>query len=121
MVSINNSTYGNISSIGATENFNITPDDRQTLVKTVDSLGVGGVVVEDFGYVENGEVIAFSAVFDDASYEKLLNIWKNRSLSDVIFEDGKQILSARLVLKSTTYFHTSLASYKKVSLEVWKV
>lgn len=111
---------GNIKSI-YTENLNIVPDDRQELVKVVSSQGVGGVVVEDYGVVDNGEVITLSAVFSSSDYAALSNIWKNRTLSAVTLDDGTVISSARIVIRSTSYYDTKLSGYKKVTMEVWRV
>ena len=107
---------GNIKSIGNAENLSIIPDDRQTLVKVV-----GGVIVEDYGVVNNGEVISLSAVFSASDYSALLLLWRNRTLVNVILDDGTPINNARIVIKSTTYWNSIISSYKKVAFEIWRI
>mgnify|MGYP000502956627 CR=1 FL=1 len=112
---------GTIKSIGHTDGLSIIPDDRQTLVKTVNQNGAGSVTVEDYGVVDDGEVVSFSAVFSSSDYNALVTLWKNRTAVTVTLEDGTVIASARVVLKSAAYFDVLLPGYKKVSMEVWRV
>lgn len=112
---------GTIKSIGHAENYTVTPDDRQSLVKVIKSNGNSGVVVEDYGLVEAGEIISLSAVFSNADYEALLLIWKNRTLSTVILDDGKTISNARIVIKSVNYWNTIDSRFKKVTMEIWRI
>lgn len=107
---------GNIKSIGRTDGLDIAPDDRQELVKII-----GGVTVEDYGVVADGEVISFSAVFAATDYETLRGYWSSRTLVRVVLDDGKVIDNARVVVRRTTYADDLLNSYKKVQLEVWRV
>lgn len=112
-------TYNNntIQSIGKTKDLEIMPDDRQTLVKTIG----GGVTVEDYGVCANGEVISLNAVFDATAYNTLTNYWSNRTLVNVVLDDGTIINNARIVIKSVKYYDELLNRYKTVSLEVWRV
>ena len=112
-ISYNNNT---ITSIGKTKDVEFIPDDRQTLVKVV-----GGVVVEDYGVCVNGEVISLNAVFDATAYSTLTNYWSNRTLVNVVLDDGTIINNARIVIKSVKYYDELLNRYKTVSLEVWRV
>lgn len=114
-------TIGTIHSVGHADNYTSTPDDRQTLVKTVTSTGAGSVTVEDYGVVDDGEIVSFTAVFSAADYSALVAIWKARTLSTVTFDDGTVWSNARVVIKGVSYFDSKLARYKKVQLEVWRV
>lgn len=107
---------GNIKSVGRSDGLDIVPDDRQELVKII-----GGVTVEDYGVVADGEVISFSAVFTATDYETLRDYWSSRTLVRVVLDDGKVIDDARVVVRRTTYADDLLNSYKKVQLEVWRV
>lgn len=107
---------GNIKSVGHAENFNISPDDRQTLVQVV-----GGVTVEDYGVVDNGEVISLVATFSAADYAALVTVWKNRTLLTVTLDDGTVINNARIVLRNITYANTQMTGYKRVTMEVWRI
>lgn len=112
-------TYNNntIKSIGRTTDVEIVPDDRQEIVKTI-----GGVVVEDYGVIANGEIISLSAVFSENDYNNtLLNYWSNRTKVTVTLDDGTIINNARIVIRRTQFANEVLNQYKKVYLEVWKV
>lgn len=112
---------GTITSIGRTKDLDITPDDRQELVKVVDSTGNQGVVVEDYGVVADGAVISLSATFSAADYNVLSGYWSNRTRVQVTLDDGTVINNARIVLRRTRYADNVLNSYKTVDLEVWRV
>lgn len=111
-------TYNNntIKSIGRTTDMEIVPDDRQEIVKVV-----GGVVVEDYGVVANGEITTLSCVFSATDYSTLLNYWSNRTRVTVTLDDGTVISNARIVIRRTQFANEVLNQYKKVYLEVWKV
>lgn len=110
-----------VSSIGKTEDLEFTPDDRQEIVKTVTSSGTASVTVEDYGVVDNGEVISLSAVFSNADYGTLKTWWSARNKVNVVLDDGTTINNARLVVKGTRYYDGMMPQYKTVMLEVWKV
>lgn len=112
---------GTIKSIGKTSNLQIIPDDRQDLVKTVTSTGVSSVVVEDAGYVADGEVISLNATFSDTDFTTLKNYWINRTKVAVVLDDGTTISNARIVIKNIQYYDNLLSSYKTVQLEVWRL
>lgn len=106
---------GSISSVGHAENFAIVPDDRQSLVKVI-----GGVVVEDYGVCADGEIFSLTANFSASDYLTLLNYWTNRTLVNVVFDDGRTVNNARIVIRGISYFDNIQNQYKKVQFEVWK-
>lgn len=112
---------GTIKSIGKTSNLQVIPDDRQELVKTVTSTGVSSVVVEDAGYVADGEVISLNATFSDTDFTTLKNYWINRTKVTVTLDDGTTINNARIVVKGYQYYDNLLSSFKSVNLEIWKI
>lgn len=111
---------GTIKSIGRADDHNVRYDDRQQLVQVVTNTGAADVVVEDYGVVDNGEVISCSAVFDSDSYDALVLLWKNRTLSSITLEDGTTF-TGRVVIKGTTYYDKIMPMYKKVTLEFWRI
>jgi hypothetical protein len=117
-ITYNNST---IKSVGRTSDLETTPDDRQTLVKTVTSAGAGSVVVEDYGVVANGEVVALNANWSAADYATLKGYWSNRTKVNITLDDGTTISNARIVIKGVSYADDVLNSYKKVNFEIWRV
>lgn len=112
---------GTVRSLGNTDGLQVTPDDRQQLVKTVTSAGVASVAVEDNGVVANGEVISLSAVFSAADYVTLSGYWTNRTKVTVVLDDGSTISNARIVIKNVQYYDNMLSSFKLVQLEVWRI
>lgn len=112
---------GTIKSIGRTEGLEITPDDRQELVKTVNSTGTETVTVEDYGVVADGEVISLEATFLPADYNTLRNYWTNRTPVTVILDDGTtNINNARIVIRRIQYYDKLMPTRKTVQLEVWR-
>ena len=109
-------TIGSVRSVGRSKDFETAPDDRQELVKII-----GGVTVEDYGVVDDGEIISFSAIFSAADYETLKGYWSSRTLVPVILDDGRTINNARVVIRRTTYADDLLNSYKNVQIEIWRV
>lgn len=107
---------GTIGSLGKTRDLEIIPDDRQALVQTI-----GGVVVEDYGVVADGEVISMSAIFSAADYETLKSYWSTRQLVTVTLDDGTVIQNARVVIKRVRYADDLFNAYKEVNFEVWRV
>jgi hypothetical protein len=116
-------TYNNntIESTGRSSELEFLPDDRQELVKTVTNTGQPSVIVEDYGYVPEGEVISLSATFSEVAYNNLLTIWKNRTQVTVRLDDGTTINNARIVIKRIQYYDPLLNKYKTVQLEVWRL
>lgn len=116
-------TYNNntIKSIGSTQNLERVPDDRMQLVKTVTNAGVPSVTVEDYGVVDNGEIISCSAVFSSADYSTLLSWWSARNRVNVTLDDGTTISNGRIVVRRSSYYDNLLNGYKTVQLEVWRV
>ena len=105
-----------IESIGKTSDLEIVPDDRQEIVQII-----GGVTVEDYGVIADGEVTSFSATFSSSDYNTLVDYWRLRTKVKVTFDDGRIINDARIVIRRTQYYDDLLNGYKKVTLEVWRV
>lgn len=95
------------------EDWSYTPDDRQEAHKTID-----GVVVEDYGHVDAGDVIICSVVMSYPNYVKVYNYWINRTEVDVIDHAGNIWTGRRVVIKKDRYidYHES---YHKLDLEFW--
>lgn len=106
---------GSISSVGHAENFSIVPDDRQSLVKVID-----GVAVEDYGVCSDGEIFSLTAIFSASDYSTLLNYWTNRTHVTVVFDDGRTVNNARIVIRGVSYFDNIQNQFKRVQMEVWK-
>ena len=105
---------GAVRSMNDPDNETITPDDRQTLVPVV-----GGAVVQDYGYVPEGDRIAWSLQFAPAAWEIVRGYWSSRTLVSITDAAG-ETFTGRVVVKS--YSRVShFAKYTKCQLEIWRV
>lgn len=106
--------------IGAVEvfnvaNFDIIPDDRQSKQETI-----GGVVVQDFGRVEEGDTISFEADINAADKEIVFGYWCYRIFVTVIDEAGNIYENCRIKVKRYRYIQRHTKYYHCV-LEIWRV
>ena len=97
------------------ENWQTIPDDRQQLVEII-----GGVAVQDFGHIEEGDKISCNATLTAAGWETVKSYWDNRTLVPVEDESGRVFSGMRVVVKSFSYVQ-QFARYYKVSFEFWRV
>lgn len=111
----NEQVINTIQSIGHVEDFTINPDDRAELVQIID-----GVTITDGGRYPAGDKYSMTAVFSQADYQKLVNIWNTRDIVDVEFEDGTTLQYAFMLIRSVQYYDKLMPNYKKIQLEFWK-
>ena len=97
------------------ENWQIVPDDRQQLLEIV-----GGVVVQDFGHISEGDRISCSVTVIAADWEKIKGYWDSRAMVSVTDEGGNLLPSVRVLVKSYEYMAHFPKVYK-LSLEFWRV
>lgn len=96
------------------ENWDVVPDDRQTRFETI-----GGVEVQDFGHVEEGDTITCDVTLRGADAGIIFNYWHNRTLVNVEDEGGTVYENMRVVVKRYTrikYFQ----QYFEAKLEFWR-
>lgn len=96
------------------ENWNIIPDDRQSQVETI-----GGVEVQDFGHVEDGDKFSCDVTLRGADAGTVLSYWHNRTRVNVTEEGGNVIENLRVVVKEyhrIKYF----PNYFSAKLEFWR-
>lgn len=96
------------------ENWQTNPDDRQSLIETI-----GGVEVQDFGRVEEGDKFSCTVTIRAKDKETLFNYWHNRELVNVEDEGGKILENLRVIVKNYSYL-TGFKKYYKLSLEFWR-
>lgn len=92
------------------------PDDRQSIVQII-----GGVTVEDYGCIDDGEVVSCECVFSASDWATISDYWKNRTRVTVTLPDSSTISNARLVVKRIQYAEKVFPQYKKVQLEIWRI
>ncbi len=106
---------GEIIVYSRTSEWTVTPDDRQTLIKTF-----GGNIVEDYGRFESGDVISCEFIFRKKDWDKIINYWKNRTKIDIIKEDSTVIPNARIVIKTILEI-PKFPDMVKSKLEFWRI
>lgn len=104
-----------LKSIGRSDDFSITPDDRIELVQTIN-----GVTIADGGRFPIGDRYTMTAVFDAITYNKLKTVWATREDVDVVFDDGTTLVNAVVLVKGISFYDKIMPQYKKVQLEIFK-
>lgn len=97
------------------EDWAVTPDDRQEQHKTI-----GGVVVEDYGHIDAGDVITATVILSGVNFNMVHNYWLNRTRVKVVDVTGREWDNIRVVIKEYSYVNRH-ESYYKVKLEFWRV
>ena len=93
----------------------ITPDDRQTLIETI-----GGVICQDFGLIPEGEKISCEVTIRVEDAATLYSYWHDRTLVTVEDAAGSAYSNMRVRVKSYSYLE-GFTKYLKVKLEFWRV
>ena len=97
------------------ENWQTIPDDRPQLVEII-----GGVAVQDFGHIEEGDKISCHATLTAADWETVKSYWDNRTRVSVEDESGRVFPDMRVIVKSYRYVQ-QFSRYYSVSFEFWRV
>ena len=98
-----------------TENWAVVPDDRQTKIETI-----GGVVVQDFGYVEEGVNYSCTVTMSTAAALVVFAYWHNRVPVDVRDVAGLVIPNMRVVVKKFSYVER-FETFIQADIEFWRV
>lgn len=105
---------GDVDTIGVT-NWKVTFDDRQEKFEII-----SGVVVQDFGHIEEGYTITCQVVIWRKDAEQLADYWHKRILVDVIDQMGNLWRNQRILVKSYS-FQSFFPQVLNVELEIWGV
>lgn len=108
-------TIGDAICFRRPESWSVEPDDRQEQHKTID-----GVVVEDYGHVDAGDIISTTIVLSYENYVKVYNYWLNRTRVKVVDHAGTIWENMRVVIKKDTYVNRH-ESYHQLEIELWRV
>ncbi len=106
---------GDAKSFTRPSQWTVTPDDRQTKIEIID-----GVHVQDYGVVDDGETITFTAVFDKTNAALIRQYWVTRTLVPVIDHGNENLGLRRVVVKSWTKNERFPKMYI-ITLELWAV
>ena len=104
---------GDAAAFRRPEDWSITPDDRQEKHQTID-----GVVVEDYGHVDAGDVISCTVILAYSDYEKVYNYWVQRKKVTIVDHAGNTWEDMRVVIKKDSYVECH-ESYHRLELEFW--
>ena len=106
---------GDAVSLNAPEE-SILPDDRQTKIQTV-----GGVVVQDYGHIQTGDVVQWSNLqMMQADAEIVESNWNSREAVTVT-NAGLQTFTARVVVKSWKRYPRFESKAVEMNIELWRV
>ena len=114
---------GTVTAIRSPDEAQVTPDDRQELIKTVVYSGgafTPSVLVTDGGTSGDGVIIGYSGIkFHAGDWATIRGYWTGRVLVTVTGIDGEQLTNCRIVLKQWKLdrkFNVVTAD-----LEIWRV
>lgn len=98
-----------------TEKWDMVPDDRQTRIDTI-----GGVEVQDFGYVPEGDTFTCSITVEAAGFEVICQYWHNREFVTVRDVSGREIPHLRPVVKKYGYIDNFEETSYRADMEFWR-
>lgn len=96
------------------ENWQIVTDDRQQQIEIV-----GGVVVQDYGHIEEGDKVSCTVTVLTEGWKTIKDYWDSRTLVDISDEAGVVWPNMRVVVKSYQYV-PRFPKAVKVALEFWR-
>ena len=96
------------------EDWNVTPDDRQSKIETI-----GGVEVQDFGHAEEGDTLSCKVTLSGADAATIFSYWNKRTLVNVEDEGGIVYENSRVVVKKYSRIKC-FPPYFAVELEFWR-
>lgn len=109
-------SIGTVATMKTPDDWAVIPDDRQTLVQTLD-----GVVAVDAGRVETGDRYAFTGTFTPTAWAILKGYWNNRTFVPVVMPNGETLANCRVVVKGYTFADPLFKNYIKAQIEIWEV
>lgn len=107
---------GDVDSFKVVSPLEVIPDDRQELVKTLDS-----VYVVDNGYLENGSKLQGTIILRAADWATVKSYWANRTLVNVIDQDNNTYLDCRVVIKSYKHYSVEFPNHWLIMFELWRI
>ena len=97
------------------EGWQLTPDDRQERIEIV-----GGIVVQDHGLIDEGEIISCSCNLSAAEADKVFTYWKNRQKVDIVDESGNIHQNRRVIVKRYKYVDM-FPNFYNIDFEFWRL
>lgn len=103
-----------IESFRRPESFSITPDDRLERIPVMN-----GVVVQDAGYVEEGDIISLEAMFGSEEMDEILGLWKDREKVTLTDEAERTYDNLVMNIKELKYV-PCFPSHVFITMELWR-
>ena len=103
-----------IESFRRPESFSVVPDDRLERIPVMN-----GVVVQDAGYVEDGDIIQLEAMFGNEEMEDILDLWKDREKVTLTDEAERTYGNLIMNIKELKYV-PRFPDYVFITMELWK-
>lgn len=107
---------GNVSTKNTPEDWAVIPDDRQTLIQTLD-----GTTPIDGGRFESGDKYSFTGEFTSEDWAVVKDYWEKRTKVNVVTSDNTTLNSRRVIIKSWTFIHKQFPDTFKAMIELWAV
>ena len=105
------------SSYRSPETYGKPLDDRQEKIEIID-----GVCVDDCGYIEQGDVLTYTAVFTSTEFQKVKNFFAQRTKITFTNESGIIYNNVRVVIKSYKAYNAQYyPDMISADFEIWMV
>lgn len=102
-----------IESFRSPESTSFSVDDRVEKIEVIN-----GCVVQDYGYIAEGDVIAVTAVFHKDDVDQIRELWRERTLVTYTDEAGNVYEDRRIVVKGYGY-EQKFYDYWRLEFELW--
>ena len=103
-----------IASFRDPESYKTIVDDQIQKVKVI-----GGVVIQDYGHIEDGDAISIVCMFSEANFNQLLTLWENREI--VTFTDTAGKVHDNFIIVMKEYEpDKNFPKYIMATFELWK-
>ena len=104
-----------IPSLRDPESCELIFDDRIEKIELIN-----GNTVQDYGYVESGNIVALTCIFSLANYRRLTELWQSRTKVSWTDEAGIVHENLRIVFRKVRYL-SKFPKYVILTFELWKV
>ena len=105
------------SSYRSPETYGKTLDDRQEKIEII-----AGVCVDDCGYIEQGDVLTYTAIFTAENFAKVKSFFANRTKIKFTNESGIIYNNVRVVIKSYKAYNAQYyPDMISADFEIWMV
>ena len=99
------------------KNWEVTPDNRIQKIATV-----GGIVVQNFGHIKNGDEITCECRVDNSAKEIIFNYWQNQTKVNITDEAGVIYENMRVIVEKYSYVEMfEKKKYFLINFRFWRI